>query len=205
MHFVDNASELLADVADQGFAVGLGDFSSKDVDVHTNYRSDWRNLYFDQGWITQDPVVMTGMRTLGFSEWPDPAKSQNIVIRTAADHGIAGGVTISNRVGGHSCIVGLSLNKPLTKAARSKISKTIQRNHIHHLIARTEILSTNQVDLVALFANGLRAKQVAELFEVSEEAIKQRKSTIQNQLGVNNFLVVVNLCAMAGLTLPRIS
>ena len=81
----------------------------------------------------------------------------------------------------------------------------VQRSHTDHLLQRTETLSDTQVDLVALFANGFRAKQVADYFQISEEAVKQRKVIIQKHLGVNNFLVVVNLCAMAGLTLPRIS
>lgn len=203
MNFVDGASDILSDIAANGFAAGMGNFLSGDIEVHTNYRNDWQALYQKHRMVERDPVVLIGIRHSGVTDWPQPADTDNEVIRRAADFGIRNGITVANSIGGNRLIVGLSADRPLSKSARDAAFETIQETHISQLIIRAEALSEAQKDLVALFANGFRAKQVAEFFEVSEEAIKQRKGVIQNKIGVTSFLTVVNICAMAGLTRPR--
>lgn len=204
MRIVDTSSNMLGEIASDGFAIGLGHFPTGDVTVHTNYHPDWQQLYFNKGWIQSDPVVITGLRSTGICDWVDPSKTQSVVMQAAADHGMRRGVTVATEIGGNRCIVGLAHFKILSDAARAAAQATVRDIHLKHLTGLAQSLSEGQKELVALFAAGLRAKQVADYFSISEEAIKQRKATIQRYLGVNNFLVVVNLCAMAGLTVPRI-
>lgn len=204
MHFIDTSSELLGNIAENGFAVGLGLFQRGDVTVHTNYRQDWQQFYMKRGLMMRDPVVTDGLRRPGFSLWPEASETTNVVIRSATDFGIGRGMTYSSRLAGQHCLVGLSREKPLSNAERKTIIETVRANHVDHLIAQTEKLSPQQCELVELFANGHRAKDVARHFAISENAVKQRKLTIERKLGVANFLCVINICAMSGLTIPRV-
>ena len=73
-----------------------------------------------------------------------------------------------------------------------------------YLTSKAQLLHGQHVDIIYLAAKGLRAKEISARLDISEETVKQRKTSIQRQIGVNNFVAAVNICAIAGLTLHPI-
>lgn len=197
--------DALGEIAQNGLALGLGDFRSDNVKVFTNYHPEWQELYAKNGWFRKDPVVASALTGSEVRDWSTLNSNQNPVMAAAREFGLHDGLVASSEIGGNKCIAGLSFDKPLSRSARRQVQASVNKIHRDHLVERALELTPAQKDLVYLFANGFRAKQAADIFEVSEEAIKQRKLGIQGKLGVNNFMVVVNICAMAGITFHRIS
>lgn len=205
MKFFSTAPGELCDMARNGMAIGIGHFSTGDIDVFTNYTQEWQNAYNTNGWITKDPVVATGLHRTGCYDWPAMEPDSNAFTAAAFDSGLRTGIVISQEIAGNRCIAGLCNDTPLSDAARNSAARAVRELHLDYLASRAVTLSQAQKDLVYLFANGFRAKQAADLFEISEDAIKQRKLSIQKHFGVNSFMVVINICARAGLTFHPIS
>jgi DNA-binding CsgD family transcriptional regulator len=192
MHFERSAPATLAEIATNGLAIGIGNLQPDDVSVQTNYNPDWTNLYNTKGWIAQDPAVSLGLTRTGIQEW-SLAPHQGEFQKAAFDHGLSQGIVVSSNIGGSRCIAGMSLRANPNDSERRAALMATQRHHLQHLTERGRKLSQPQKDLVFLFSMGLRSKEVAAEFGISEDAVKQRKLTILKQLGANNFLVAVNI------------
>lgn len=179
-----------------GFAAGARSFLEGSADVMTNYEESWQDLYFKRGWLTHDPVIHSGTTQVGARRWK--LENASTEFGTAAnDFGLKQGIVASSKIGGSLCIAGLSMKACATDIELDRAFKSVRRLHIQRLIAKSRDLSESQQQLVSLFSMGLRAKEVASELSISEDAIKQRKLTIQTSLGVDNFLVVINICARA--------
>ncbi|MFY0623877.1 MAG: autoinducer binding domain-containing protein [Pelagimonas sp.] len=194
MIFNHSAPAELTEIATKGLAIGTGNFHTQEVEVSTSYDTEWTNLYNSNGWIAIDPAVKLGMSCLGTHEWAlDPRT--NDFAKTAHDFGLSQGIAISSNIGGNRCIVGMCLDSPPSASTISAAKHATQRHHLAHLTAKARSLSQQQKDLVFLFSMGLRSKEVAAEFGISEDAVKQRKLTILKHIGANNFLVAVNVCS----------
>ena len=204
MHTILAPNSDLLDIADCGLAIGIGSFSSGELGLFTNYPTEWQKQYFELDGLSYDPVPAIGMRKLGLSEW-DNSKPNNHFTEAAYAHGLTGGIVFSQKIGGNHMIAGLSVKKSLSTISQKHAISLLREYHYQHLAKKTNSLSIEQKELVFLFANGLRAKQIAAHFGVSEATIKQRKLAVQNLLGVTNFLVAINICAYAGLTIHPIN
>jgi DNA-binding NarL/FixJ family response regulator len=123
----------------------------------------------------------------------------------ACDLGLNKGTIVAHEIDGHRCLLGLAHSSPISLSAESAAEHAVRKLHFRHLCARAQTLSSTQKELVYLFANGYKAKQVAAHFEISEDAIKQRKQIIQRVIGVNSFISTVNICSSAGITIHPIS
>ncbi|MCG7520868.1 autoinducer binding domain-containing protein [Ruegeria sp. Ofav3-42] len=201
----DMIPDKLLDVASRGMAIGAGDFLGGNLDVFSSYAPEWQAEYFSNNWMAVDPVISTGIRNTGLLDWPELNPRKNSFTGAAHDFGLTQGVVVSQDIGGNRCIAGIACDEPLSDAKRKMIEREVRTLHLDSLALRAEQFSDAQKDLIYLFANGYRGKNVAEIFEVSEDAIKQRKLHIQRHLGVNSFMVVVNICARAGITFHPIS
>lgn len=197
-------SDLLS-IASNGLAIGLGDFRTGNIDIQSTYDPRWQQEYHANDWLQIDPVVTHGVQQLGTYAWPTIPACDSEFGQAAHDFGITRGWIVSQCIGGNQCIAGLSIQKPLTVTAIKQAEHLVREMHLDYLTQKAHSLSDSQKDLVYLFANGYRAKNAAEVFGISEEAVKQRKVIIQKHLGVNSFMVVVNICARAGLNFHPIS
>lgn len=205
MRLISKVPDDLGSIANNGLAIGVGQFSTGNVDVFTNYPTEWQSAYDANGWISDDPVVRAGATTTGCFDWPELDPRTSDFASAAMDSGLHSGLLVANEIGGNRCIAGLACDKPLSAAARAHAETVVRNFHLETLTERASNLRPAQKELVYLFANGFRAKEVANLFDISEDTIKQRKQLIQRQIGVNNFLVVVNICARAGITFHPIN
>ncbi len=192
--------EDLGNLAACGMAVGVGDFQSGNIDLFSNYPEEWQSLYFSKGLMKQDPIVHAGLTQLGCNAWPALNQRNQVFMGAAHDHGLRDGIVVSNLIGGSRCIAGIATSSEANATERQTALAALRGLHLDYLTERATSLSTSQKELVYMFANGLRGKEIAALYGVSEQAIKQRKLHIQKHIGVNNFLVVVNVCARAGIT-----
>jgi len=195
MNFISNSANQFEDlIGNKGFAIGTGRFDTGEIDVRTTYKTDWINLYNSNGWLTSDPVVRKGTSFTGFGTWTLDGASREFAT-AAEDFGLRQGAVISSSIGGHRCIAGLPLDGPADEKIRRILLQHTRRIHLETLMENARQLSDSQQELVNLFAFGLRAKQVAAEMGITTEAVKQRKLTIQKTLGVDNFLVAVNICS----------
>lgn len=204
MQFFSDVPADLADIAPHGFALGIGSFRSGQIDVHTNYSSEWQDLYHDRGWLSHDPAVISGLQGPGVHRW-NAKTIQDADFKDACfSYGLKSGTSITDTIAGSSCLVGLTTNKGLTEAAVEAASRAVREAHMGYLAQKAQLLLPQHVDVVYLAAKGYRAKEISAKLDISEETVKQRKTAIQGKIGVNNFLAAVNICAIAGLTLHPI-
>ena len=232
MKFFSDVPDNLREIAPQGLAIGIGSFRTGEIEVHTNYSKDWRSLYDSRGWLVDDPAVRAGLAGLGCSSW-DSASIVNPDFKEACrDFGLKSGISVTSEIGGSLCLVGMTTNRSLSVAAIEEATRAVRQAQMtppppppppplyqlppppppppnHHTLSLHDALPISQlspqhIEVVYLAANGYRAKEVANKLYLSEETVKQRKAAIQRQIGVNNFLAAVNVCAIAGLTLHPI-
>ncbi|MBD8894023.1 autoinducer binding domain-containing protein [Roseibium litorale] len=203
MRTIDTPDSDLLNIGDCGLAIGIGLFSSSEPGLFTNYPLQWQEQYFELDGLSCDPVLVTGMRYPGWNSWDNRAPN-DAFSEAAYAHGLTGGIVFSQNIGGNRMIAGLSLRKQLSETSKNRAISLLREYHYQDLALKAHSLSKPQKELVFLFANGLRAKQVAAHFGTSEAAIKQRKLAIQKSIGVSSFLVVINICSYAGLTIHPI-
>jgi len=184
-------------IADHGYAIGIGSFVGDDFDLVTTYSSDWQQEYFQLGGLAKDPVVQFGLRRAGLHTW-DNSSPTNDFLKAAHDHNLCQGVAFSNAISGSKLIAGVSRREGFSLSERMAIQTSLREHHLNHLCKKTNQLNPLQKTLIQLCAQGFRGKEIAHYFEISEEAVKQRKSTIQKLIGVNNFTCVTALAARVG-------
>jgi LuxR family transcriptional regulator len=194
MIFNHSAPVGLTDIATKGLAIGTGNFHTQEVEVSTSYDPEWTTLYNSNGWILLDPVVKFGMSRIGVHEWAMDPKTNDFT-EAAHDFGLTKGIAISSNIGGNRCIVGMCLDSSPNATTISAARHATQRHHLAHITNKARSLSQQQKDLVFMFSMGMRSKEVAVEFGISEDAVKQRKLTILKHIGANNFLVAVNVCS----------
>ncbi|KXF92236.1 MULTISPECIES: helix-turn-helix transcriptional regulator [Phaeobacter] len=204
MHFFSDVPDLLFDVAPQGFALGVGSFKTGEIDVHTSYSEQWQELYHNRGWLAQDPAVTSGLRGPGVHQWDATSITEPDFKDACFGYGLRSGSSITDTVAGSLCLVGLTTQKDLTDAASQAACRAVRQAHMGYLTSKARLLHAQHIDVVYLAAKGLRAKEISAKLDISEETVKQRKTTVQRQIGVNNFVAAVNICAIAGLTLHPI-
>lgn len=191
----------IENVAHNGLAVGIGNFSTGQIDTHITYRKDWQDLYFQQNWMHRDPVVVAGLTGTRTRRWSEIDLSASPVFSAAREFDLRNGYVISQDIGGSRLIAGLSTKEHASSASIEFAERALREFHMKHLITKAQNLSFVQRHMVYMFANGAMAKQVAVEHSVSVNAIKQRKERVKDALGVNSFTAVVNVCALAGITL----
>ncbi|WP_057465647.1 autoinducer binding domain-containing protein [Pseudovibrio sp. POLY-S9] len=189
--------EHFLDICNDGFAIGVGCFKSNNIDLLTTYSADWQNQYFDLGGLTKDPVVAFGTQYTGLHHWTNDAPS-NDFLAAARDHNLHHGLAFSTVIAGNRLIAGISRQVVFTDAEKAVIQTLLREYHLNKLCQRMLHLSPTQKILVQLTAQGFRAKEIAFHFNVSEATIKQRKSKIQDIIGINNFTCITSLAARAG-------
>lgn len=192
---LSNDLQTIGNVASNGFAVGIGNFSTGQIVAESTYRDDWQQLYNARRWFLIDPTIKGAIAAPGVSHWEPAANSP--VLSAAQDHGCGAGLSISHQIAGSWIIAGLATETDPSPAAIQAAREELEALHWKTLAARVAGLTPEQRDLVQMFAAGDRAKNVAAALCISEDAIKQRKQTIQRALGVNSFLTVVHLCALS--------
>lgn len=195
----------LQNLSAHGMGFSVGSFKTGEVDVFTSYSETWQNLYSKKNWFGADPAIAASMRGPGLHSWHATESGDPDFIDACRDFRLDSGLVVTDEISGSTCVTGLTTNKEVSEAERREIIRCTRIAHLDHLKNRALSLSQDQKDLVYLFANGHRAKEVAAIYNLSEDGIKQRKLTIQRTIGVNNFLVVVNICAQAGITLHPIN
>jgi DNA-binding CsgD family transcriptional regulator len=190
----------LMELSGEYCAIGFGSFSKGEVGYLSSYPEDFQKIYVENNWLELDPVVQTCAPRATTFDWDGVDPATNLVLSTARDFGLRSGVSLSSQIAGSGLIVSYAGQKQLTKAAQEEAARLLHRSHLNRLADNAALLSNRQRELVALFAHGMRASQVAHYFERSEDAIKLRKRRIEQILGVNNFLAAVHVCAVAGVT-----
>lgn len=190
----------LVGVADQLCTVGFGNFAKGDVGCFSNYPEEFQAMYYANNWVKLDPVVRhCGPKAIIF-DWNEHGDAGNKVMSAAREFGMHHGVSLSSQIAGSGLIVSYTGAKALTESARQEATNLIHQTHMGRLVENARRLNKDQCELVSLFAHGMRAGRVAHYFEVSEDAVKLRKRRVESLLGVNNFLAVVHVCAVAGVT-----
>lgn len=190
----------LIGIADQLCTVGFGNFAKGEVGCFSNYAPEFQELYHKNNWVRLDPVVQQcGPKAIVF-DWGEHADTKNKVMEAAREFGMRQGVSLSSQIAGSGLIVSYSGANAMSETAREEAARLLHKTHMEKLVQNTGRLNKDQCELVSLFAHGMRAGRVAEYFEVSEDAIKLRKRRIETLMGVNNFLAVVHICAVAGVT-----
>ena len=192
--------ETLIGLEDFSCALGVGDFASGNVAFLSTYPGDFQELYFKENWATKDPVIRNCANRNTEFHWITPSAANDQVMTTAADFGLSTGMSVSSVIGGNSCIMSLASDRRLKPSAKAHVRKELSKLHAKHLAKNAHKLSKTQIDLVTMFAHGMRAKEVADIYGISEEGIKLRKLRIQKTMGVTNFMTVVHLCALEGVT-----
>lgn len=201
MQLLKHTPHDLHNISDHGFAIGVGSFRTGQIDLACTYRPDWQEEYFKNGWMKIDPVVKQGALQRGLSEWPDQSRQPSPVLDAARDFGLTGGLVLSNEIAGNICIGGISTPRQLSETTKIHALAKLREMHYAALAANAMLLSPEHKNLVYLFANGYRAKQVAHILDIAEDTIKQRKTAIRKAIGVENFLSAVNICSYAGITI----
>lgn len=200
MDFTSRIPDELANIADTGAAIGVGNFLTGQVSVSCNYRPDWQELYQSKGWVSKDPVVMAGLQGSDITRWPLISETLSPVLMAAHDFGIRSGIIISDDVSGSKCIAGLSSGRLPSKATRQQAQFLVREMHLDHLANKALNLTVKQKELVYLFATGKRSAEVGFIMGISISTINQYKTTITGSLGLNSFIAAINICARAGLT-----
>lgn len=194
-----STSPLLA-VSEELCTVGFGNFAKGEVGYYSNYPAEFQEIYQKKGWLKLDPVVRACAPRAIVFDWAEYSGTANPVMSTAREFGMHHGVSMSSQIAGSGMIVSYAGTKQLSEAARAEAARILHKSHLERLACNALMLNNEQRELVALFAHGMRASQVAHYFEKSEDTIKLRKRRIEATLGVSNFLAVVHICAVAGVT-----
>lgn len=183
-----------------GYAIGVGNFGGGQFDMACTYPTEFQRAYMAGGWVARDPVVLTCARQEADFTWGVDQVPQCRVMTRAADFGLTHGASTSSLIAGSSCIISLADHRPLNDTARASLRQRIKHMHFGYLKLRARNLTVCQRDTMTLFALGLKGKQVAHEFSVSEEAIKLRKQRILKQIGITSFYTAIHICAVAGVT-----
>lgn len=184
-------------IADEGFAIGIGNFTGGNFELLTTYSEQWQDDYFKLGGVNKDPVVRIGLKRSGLHNWSN-SKPNNEFLIAAREHNLCNGLAYSSTISGNRLIAGVSRRKTFSLSERLAIQDDLKEYHLDCLCEKVARLNPLQRSLIQLTAQGWRAKEIAFFFDVSQDAIKQRKSTIQKQIGLNNFTCVTALAARAG-------
>jgi len=110
------------------------------------------------------------------------------VVRRALDHGAAGYLPKSSGLEElHDAIRSvLACEQWLPAALRAAVSRAQSSAHDADLAARLASLSPQQFRVLALVAEGLLNKQIADRLDVQERTVKAHLSAIFDRLGVRN-------------------
>jgi len=193
------ASPLFA-AGERHCTIGFGNFAKGDFGFFSNYPREFQETYHKRGWVKLDPVVRACAPRAVTFDWDNCTGGNNPVMTTAREFGMEHGFSASSHIAGSGMIVSYAGVHRLSDVARAHAAQLVHKSHVERLGANACLLNAQQRELVALFAHGMRASMVAQYFEVTEDAIKLRKRRIESIIGVNNFLAVVHICAVAGVT-----
>ena len=191
----------LLNMAPAGLAIGIGAFRENAFDLTCTYSPQWQDLYFRLGGLAADPVVANGLTRNGLFKWsmqhPALVTGPKDFFTAAHDFAMTSGIAYASEIAGSRLIAGIPA-ATLSSAGTSLLPHLLRTHHLDVLTRKTEALREEQKLLIQLFAQGLRAKEVAYMLQVSEDTIKQRKLRIQAQIGVNNFNAVLALAGRCG-------
>lgn len=110
------------------------------------------------------------------------------VVRRALDHGAAGYLPKSSGLNelreAIRCV--MACEQWLPASLRASVSRAQSSTHDSELAARLASLSPQQFRVLALVAEGLLNKQIADRLDVQERTVKAHLSAIFERLGVRN-------------------
>ena len=110
------------------------------------------------------------------------------VVRRALDHGAAGYLPKSSGLDElrEAIVAVMNCEQWLPAALRSAVGRAQSSPHDSALAARLASLSPQQFRVLALVAQGLLNKQIADRLDVQERTVKAHLSAIFERLGVRN-------------------
>lgn len=184
----------------QGYAIGAGNFATGRICYESTYPFALQDAYVANDWLSRDPVVQNcSPRPFEFT-WGVDQSPDNPVMAAASDVGLSHGVSCSSVIAGSAMILSLADFRPLSSITRRALRERVRKMHMDRLCSLAEGLTRAQRETVQMFAMGMRGKQVAHEFGVSEQAIVDRKQRVLNRLEINSFATAIHVCAIAGVT-----
>ena len=110
------------------------------------------------------------------------------VVRRALDHGAAGYLPKSSGLDElrEAVVAVMNCEQWLPASLRAAVGRAVSSPHDSQLAARLASLSPQQFRVLALVAQGLLNKQIADRLDVQERTVKAHLSAIFERLGVRN-------------------
>ncbi|MDO5613598.1 MAG: autoinducer binding domain-containing protein [Paracoccus sp. (in: a-proteobacteria)] len=172
----------LGRLSPKGFYIGLHIRFAAPLIQQTTYPEEWSDFYSANAYALRDPTIAWGFSTTGACRWsalpiPDPFS----ILKDAADHGLAFGLTTS---------YGPITSRTIASFARSdrefsddeiaEISATIRR--LHEISEPPASLTKAQKDALRCIADGDRHAAAAAKLGITESAFKARLISVRERL-----------------------
>jgi DNA-binding CsgD family transcriptional regulator len=163
----------------------------------TTFPADWHERYFREDFQKIDPVFEfnrtckngSGAKLLNEDEMSSP------LFEEAKAAGANSNFVSVSVFAGNRLIFG-GVNHDLDDRKVDSLHQSVQATHRRLLIEKIDHLTGGQVDFLDLCEEGLLDKQIAVELGITLSAVAQRKKSICQKVGTQNFRAVVTLYSL---------
>lgn len=179
---INAALQKLGRLSPKGFYLGLHIRFAAPLIQHTSYPEEWSDFYSANAYALRDPTIAWGFSTTGACRWsalpvPDPFN----ILKDAADHGLAFGLTVSYGPINSRTIASFARNdREFFDDEIAEISATIRR--LHEISEPPASLTKAQKDALRCIADGDRHAAAAAKLGITESAFKARLISVRERL-----------------------
>lgn len=172
----------LARLSPKGLYLGLHIRFAAPLIQQTTYPEEWSDFYSANAYALRDPTIAWGFSTTGACRWsalpiPDPFN----ILKDAADHGLAFGLTVSYGPITSRTIASFARNdREFSDDEIAEISATIRR--LHEISEPPASLTKAQKDALRCIADGDRHAAAAAKLGITESAFKARLISVRERL-----------------------
>lgn len=165
-------------IAPRGYCIALNissDEGEQPAFLHIDYPDEWREIYFNENLILDDPTVKFARENIGVVTWHDLKLQhpQSKTFQISKQFGISQGVTIAKIISGHRCAISLTASN-LTFQARAEIEKFLKILHFVYCFPKP-VLTPRQRQVVQCMADGLRDREISKNLKIKPETVRYRR------------------------------
>ncbi|MDO5703524.1 MAG: autoinducer binding domain-containing protein [Paracoccus sp. (in: a-proteobacteria)] len=172
----------LGRLSPKGFYLGLHIRFAAPLIQQTTYPEEWSDFYSANAYALRDPTIAWGFSTTGACRWsalpiPDPFN----ILKDAADHGLAFGLTVSYGPITSRTIASFARgDREFSDDEIAEVSATIRR--LHEISEPPASLTKAQKDALRCIADGDRHAAAAAKLGITESAFKARLISVRERL-----------------------
>lgn len=170
----DRERAKLREIATSGFVLGLGMSWQGPEHLHSEFPEEWRNLYERENLYVGDPVLLWHIVNTGFRRWSEIRLPDAVgVMKKARTFGLNYGAVFAQKSDGGRCF--LSVARDDRELENSELEQIDAKFRVWvDLIMDRSVLTPGELDILRAFRDGFAQRETAEMFGISESAVKQR-------------------------------